>query len=99
MEPGVLLALMSTLFAIQCGYMTSSLFTSKQQEWRKLILTHHWPVTVCKMDGVHCENPPKYWTLHGLWPDKTQMCNNSWHFDYAEIQVWHTLSFIPLNTI
>ncbi|KAM8952938.1 ribonuclease T2 [Pelodytes ibericus] len=58
----------------------------KSHEWTKLILTHHWPVTVCEMDKVKCENPPNYWTLHGLWPDKSQMCNNSWHFDYAEIQ-------------
>ncbi|XP_069090590.1 ribonuclease T2 [Pleurodeles waltl] len=55
-------------------------------EWKKLVLTHHWPVSVCKMDDVTCESPPNYWTLHGLWPDKAEMCNNSWHFNKAEIE-------------
>ncbi|MEE6514071.1 hypothetical protein FKM82_022045 [Ascaphus truei] len=81
------LVLVSIYLAIQCGYTYDPLFpSSKYHEWKKLILTHHWPVTVCKMDGVHCKSPPKYWTLHGLWTDKTQMCNNSWHFNCTEIQ-------------
>ncbi|OCT80109.1 hypothetical protein XELAEV_180269142mg, partial [Xenopus laevis] len=37
-------------------------------------------------DHGHCKNPPKYWTLHGLWPDKAQMCNNSWPFDSIQIK-------------
>ncbi|KAM4770971.1 ribonuclease T2-like [Rhinophrynus dorsalis] len=59
---------------------------STHQEWKKLILTHNWPVTLCKIEQAHCESPPDYWILHGLWPDKAQMCNHSWPFDYSQIQ-------------
>lgn len=59
---------------------------SRTQEWKKLVLTHHWPVSVCKMDDVACQSPPNYWTLHGLWPDKSEMCNKSWHFNRSEIE-------------
>ncbi|XP_053315915.1 ribonuclease T2 [Spea bombifrons] len=79
------LALMFTVSALHYGSAFHS-FLSKQHEWKKLILTHHWPVTVCKMEKVQCDNLPNYWTLHGLWPDKSQMCNNSWHFDFSQIQ-------------
>ncbi|KAG8444531.1 hypothetical protein GDO86_009624 [Hymenochirus boettgeri] len=58
----------------------------RKHEWKKLILVHHWPVTVCKMDRGLCKNPPAYWTVHGLWPDKSQMCNNSWPFELCQIQ-------------
>ncbi|XP_069463804.1 ribonuclease T2 isoform X2 [Ambystoma mexicanum] len=37
------------------------------------------------MSDVACKNPPNYWTLHGLWPDRAESCNNSWHFNEAEI--------------
>ncbi|XP_053567077.1 ribonuclease T2 [Bombina bombina] len=82
----IALVLVLTFQAVQCTYRNDPSFSSRQHEWSKLILTHHWPVTVCKMDGVHCENPPNYWTVHGLWPEKSQMCNNSWHFDPSQIQ-------------
>ncbi|XP_078503966.1 ribonuclease T2-like [Lissotriton helveticus] len=59
---------------------------SRTQEWKKLVLTHHWPVSVCKMDDVACKSPPNYWTIHGLWPDKSEMCNKSWHFNRSEIE-------------
>ncbi|KAE8602027.1 hypothetical protein XENTR_v10013859 [Xenopus tropicalis] len=79
------LAVFVTLVAIHHGF-TYVPKSRHNQEWKKLILTHHWPATVCEMDHSHCKNPPKYWTLHGLWPDKAQMCNNSWPFEYSEIQ-------------
>ncbi|KAM4772655.1 ribonuclease T2-like [Rhinophrynus dorsalis] len=79
------LVLMSAFLTIQQGTTSNSL-SSTHQEWKKLILTHHWPVTVCKMEQAHCESLPDYWTLHGLWPDKAQMCNHSWPFDYSQIQ-------------
>ncbi|XP_075059463.1 ribonuclease T2 [Mixophyes fleayi] len=78
--------LTSVLLVMHIGYMADSWILRKHSEWKKLILTHHWPVTVCKMAEEHCENLPNYWTLHGLWPDKSQMCNHSWPFDYSEIQ-------------
>lgn len=57
-------------------------------EWTKLVLTHHWPVTVCMLLGHSCTTQPKmnYWTLHGLWPDNGQLCNTSWPFNVTEIK-------------
>lgn len=52
--------------------------------WTKLILTHHWPNTFCTME--HCHPNISYWTLHGLWPDKGNDCNSSWHFNSTEIE-------------
>ncbi|XP_018413207.1 PREDICTED: ribonuclease T2 [Nanorana parkeri] len=75
-----------SLCAIHSSFMDSSWSTKKHPEWKKLILTHHWPVTVCKMAEQKCQEIPNYWTLHGLWTDRSQMCNNSWHFDYDEIK-------------
>lgn len=79
------LALMFTLLALPCSATRDLDLSRKPHSWTKLILTHHWPKTVCEMDQVQCD-APSYWTLHGLWPDKSQMCNNSWPFDYSEIQ-------------
>lgn len=62
------------------------LWSSGSHEWKKLIMVHHWPVTVCKEAGKECRNPPNYWTIHGLWPDKAEACNRSWHFRYDEIK-------------
>ncbi|XP_068087866.1 ribonuclease T2 isoform X2 [Hyperolius riggenbachi] len=76
----------SILCAVHICFMDNSWTTRKSSEWKKLILTHHWPVTVCKMAGKQCQEPPNYWTLHGLWTDKSQSCNNSWPFDCSEIQ-------------
>ncbi|XP_061820225.1 ribonuclease T2 [Nerophis lumbriciformis] len=52
--------------------------------WTKIILTHHWPSTFCGME--HCHNNISFWTLHGLWPDKGNLCNSSWHFNSSEIE-------------
>uniref|UniRef100_A0A8C0WXA3 Uncharacterized protein n=1 Tax=Castor canadensis TaxID=51338 RepID=A0A8C0WXA3_CASCN len=35
-------------------------------EWKKLILTQHWPPTVCKVINS-CRDSLDYWTIHGLW--------------------------------
>jgi len=40
---------------------------SDNHEWKKLIMVHHWPVTVCKEVENDCRDPPDYWTIHGLW--------------------------------
>lgn len=56
------------------------------QEWQKLIMVHHWPATVCQEVENDCRNPPDYWTIHGLWPDKAEECNRSWHFHLEEIK-------------
>ncbi|CAO2628804.1 Ribonuclease T2-B [Lemmus lemmus] len=58
---------------------------SGSHEWKKLILTQHWPPTVCKeVDG--CRDTLDYWTIHGLWPDRAEECNQSWHFNISEIK-------------
>ncbi|XP_041602088.1 ribonuclease T2 [Vulpes lagopus] len=59
---------------------------SDNHEWKKLIMVHHWPVTVCKEVENDCRDPPDYWTIHGLWPDKAEECNGSWHFHLEEIK-------------
>ncbi|KAB0381136.1 hypothetical protein FD755_008920 [Muntiacus reevesi] len=56
-------------------------------EWGKLIMVHHWPATVCQEVRGHCKDPPNYWTIHGLWPDKSEACNRSWPFNPQEIKV------------
>ncbi|XP_006871251.1 PREDICTED: ribonuclease T2 [Chrysochloris asiatica] len=55
-------------------------------EWKKLIMVHHWPPTVCEEVGNDCSNTLDYWTIHGLWPDKAEECNRSWHFNLEEIK-------------
>ncbi|XP_074920208.1 ribonuclease T2 isoform X2 [Chelonoidis abingdonii] len=68
---------------------TSYKFLESEQHphtWKKLFLVHHWPVTVCKMSENDCNDPPQYWTIHGLWPDKVDECNRTWHFNVTEIQ-------------
>ncbi|XP_006882892.1 PREDICTED: ribonuclease T2 [Elephantulus edwardii] len=60
-------------------------FFWESHEWKKLIMVHHWPPTVCKEVQSNCSDPPDYWTIHGLWPDKGEACNRTWHFDYREI--------------
>ncbi|XP_029449863.1 ribonuclease T2 isoform X2 [Rhinatrema bivittatum] len=71
--------------AFRYGYTNGNISVSKYL-WSKLILTQHWPVTVCKMSNNHCKDPPKFWTLHGLWPGKAEMCNKSWPFNISEVQ-------------
>ncbi|CAH2251164.1 ribonuclease T2 [Pelobates cultripes] len=80
------LSMIFIILTLHYGSSSDPIYLRKTHEWKKLILTHHWPVTVCKMDQVQCDNLPDYWTLHGLWPDKSQMCNKSWPFDYSEIK-------------
>ncbi|XP_010166085.1 ribonuclease T2-like [Antrostomus carolinensis] len=72
-----------------CCWCTSDKFTQSDNHphtWKKLYLAHHWPVTVCKMSANDCQDPPQYWTIHGLWPDKTEDCNRTWHFNVTEIK-------------
>ncbi|XP_074044121.1 ribonuclease T2 isoform X2 [Macrotis lagotis] len=59
---------------------------SNHHEWSKLFMVHHWPTTVCKENENDCRDPPDYWTIHGLWPDKAGECNRSWHFNLDEIK-------------
>ncbi|XP_021549201.1 ribonuclease T2 isoform X2 [Neomonachus schauinslandi] len=59
---------------------------SDNHQWKKLIMVHHWPVTVCKEVENDCRDPPDYWTIHGLWPDKAEECNGSWPFNLEEIK-------------
>ncbi|MEJ1275460.1 ribonuclease T2B [Cricetulus griseus] len=58
---------------------------SGSHEWKKLILTQHWPPTVCK-EVNSCRDTLDYWTIHGLWPDRAEDCNQSWHFNLDEIK-------------
>ncbi|CAL8363354.1 unnamed protein product [Gadus morhua 'NCC'] len=62
----------------------SAAFVLSPTHWTKIILTHHWPTTFCKME--HCHPKFNYWTLHGLWPDKGLACNSSWAFNSSLIQ-------------
>ncbi|XP_040285375.1 ribonuclease T2 [Bufo bufo] len=80
------LMFISVLLVMHMCYMDDSLGLRKQKGWNKLILVHQWPVTVCMMAEKHCEHLPNYWTLHGLWPDKNDMCNVSWPLDLSNIQ-------------
>ncbi|XP_078086416.1 ribonuclease T2 [Mustelus asterias] len=56
--------------------------------WHSIILSQHWPETVCLMESEACKIPPniEYWTVHGLWPKKNQMCNNSWPFEIKNVE-------------
>lgn len=59
----------------------------KSHPWNTIILTQHWPETVC-MEVNECKDPPKidYWTIHGLWPKNSMLCNNSWHFNITNVE-------------
>ncbi|XP_007948676.1 ribonuclease T2 [Orycteropus afer afer] len=72
--------------AVYCLCGAEKFLGSGTHEWRKLIMVHHWPPTVCKDVENDCTNPPDYWTIHGLWPDKAEECNRSWHFNLDEIK-------------
>lgn len=83
--PGrVLLCCLGLAFGYLC--CAHGLWSSDNHEWEKLIMVHHWPATVCKEVENDCRNPPDYWTIHGLWPDKAEECNRSWHFNLEEIK-------------
>ncbi|XP_060098221.1 ribonuclease T2 [Heteronotia binoei] len=38
------------------------------------------------MSENDCNNPPMYWTIHGLWTDKAEDCDKTWHFNITEIK-------------
>ncbi|KAM8788040.1 ribonuclease T2 [Rhynchonycteris naso] len=88
MKPGaprcvLLRALCLTCCCLCCAY---GLWKSDNHEWKKLIMVHHWPATVCKEVQNDCRDPPDYWTIHGLWADRAEQCNRSWHFNLEEIK-------------
>ncbi|XP_061480359.1 ribonuclease T2 isoform X2 [Rhineura floridana] len=66
--------------------LTRLLSDDHPHKWEMLYLVHQWPVTVCKMNDHDCKDPILYWTIHGLWPDKAEDCNSTWHFDMSEIK-------------
>ncbi|XP_031468817.1 ribonuclease T2 [Phasianus colchicus] len=81
--------ILGCFFMASCCWCTSDKFPqsdSHNHTWKKLYLAHHWPVTVCKMSANDCQDPPDYWTIHGLWPDKGEECNRTWHFNVTEIK-------------
>ncbi|XP_059032530.1 ribonuclease T2 [Mustela lutreola] len=81
------LLLSSLCLALCCrGGARGSPTSSDNHEWKKLIMVHHWPVTVCKEVEKDCRDPPDYWTIHGLWPDRAEECNGSWPFNFEEIK-------------
>ncbi|XP_032693099.1 ribonuclease T2 isoform X2 [Lontra canadensis] len=81
------LLLSSLCLALCCrGGARGSPTSSDSHEWKKLIMVHHWPVTVCKEVEKDCRDPPDYWTIHGLWPDRAEECNGSWPFHFEEIK-------------
>lgn len=65
-------------------FLLSGAFSHPPREWTRLILTQQWPKTFCSME--HCKTDISYWTLHGLWPNSGNMCNNSWHFNASLIE-------------
>ncbi|XP_048864051.1 ribonuclease T2 isoform X1 [Brienomyrus brachyistius] len=73
----------TALLCLSCGLLVSS-YKIEAHEWDKLILTHQWPQTFCSMES--CETNLTYWTIHGLWTNKGNMCNSSWHFNESQIQ-------------
>ncbi|XP_012410015.1 ribonuclease T2 isoform X1 [Trichechus manatus latirostris] len=87
MKPKVIhnILLCSFCLALYC-LCNADKFLSSRYEWKKLIMVHHWPPTVCKEAENDCSNPPGYWTIHGLWADKAEDCNRSWHFNLEEIK-------------
>ncbi|XP_020664200.3 ribonuclease T2 [Pogona vitticeps] len=73
--------------AVLCGTATYALTSSDHpHKWEKLYLVLEWPVTICKMSENDCRDPLMYWTIHGLWPDKADECNRTWHFNISEIK-------------
>uniref|UniRef100_A0A8C3JPV5 Uncharacterized protein n=1 Tax=Calidris pygmaea TaxID=425635 RepID=A0A8C3JPV5_9CHAR len=56
-------------------------------------LAHHWPVTVCKMIANDCQDPPEYWTIHGLWYDH-RLFNTKYIY---ELHYWPDVLHSSLN--
>ncbi|XP_012859882.1 ribonuclease T2 [Echinops telfairi] len=86
MERRVLLGTLLCSLALYGLCTPSSILKMGSHEWKKLIMVHHWPPTVCQEGGNNCSSPPDYWTIHGLWPDKGEECNRSWPFRLEEIK-------------
>ncbi|KAM9005026.1 ribonuclease T2 [Sarcophilus harrisii] len=76
----------SLCLAFYCLCTADKFYKNNNHEWKKLFMVHHWPTTVCKEIENDCRDPPDYWTIHGLWPDKAGECNRSWHFNLDEIK-------------
>ncbi|XP_044531730.1 ribonuclease T2 [Gracilinanus agilis] len=76
----------SLCLAFYCLCTADKFCNRGNHEWKKLLMVHHWPTTVCKEIENDCRDPPDYWTIHGLWPDKASECNRSWHFNLDEIK-------------
>ncbi|XP_028904977.1 ribonuclease T2 isoform X2 [Ornithorhynchus anatinus] len=85
MKSEVLHSLILGCFSL-CVYYGYPNKAREVHEWTKLFMVHHWPATVCKEAENDCRDPPNYWTIHGLWPDKAEVCNRSWHFNLDEIK-------------
>lgn len=80
-------ALATALLGLALCCLSCALPASRaDHDWKKLIMVQHWPVTVCQEARNDCRRPPDYWTIHGLWPDKAEECNRTWHFNYDEIK-------------
>ncbi|XP_020826061.1 ribonuclease T2 isoform X1 [Phascolarctos cinereus] len=76
----------SLCLAFYCLCAADKFYNRGNHEWTKLFMVQHWPTTVCKEIENDCRDPPNYWTIHGLWPDKAGECNRSWHFNLDEIK-------------
>ncbi|XP_042301089.1 ribonuclease T2 isoform X1 [Sceloporus undulatus] len=90
MNPLIPYCLMAAYFWIAIFYgastHTSAHSVGHPHKWNKFYFVHHWPVTVCKMNANDCKDPLMYWTIHGLWPDKEEECNRTWHFNISELK-------------
>uniref|UniRef100_F6XNT7 Ribonuclease T2 n=1 Tax=Equus caballus TaxID=9796 RepID=F6XNT7_HORSE len=62
---GVLPGALGLALCCLCGALGP--WRSGDHGWKKLIMVHHWPTTVCKEIENACSDPPDYWTIHGLW--------------------------------
>ncbi|XP_066104455.1 ribonuclease T2 [Saccopteryx bilineata] len=88
MKPAAPRRVLLRALCLACCYLCCAhgLWKSGNHEWKKLIMVHHWPTTVCKEVEKDCRDPPDYWTIHGLWADKAEQCNRSWPFNLDEIK-------------
>lgn len=58
--------------------------------WRCLLFTLQWPGSFCVTirNTSECQVPSSIqnWTIHGLWPVRTQLCCDCWHFSNSDVQ-------------
>ncbi|XP_067681669.1 ribonuclease Oy-like [Haliotis asinina] len=59
------------------------------EKWTSFIFAQRWPPSTCHY--IRCERhriPPQVtsWTVHGLWPDVGNNCNDSWRFSWDKIK-------------